>query len=520
MTKRLHSSLLLGCAALLAFATVADAQVLRPTNTLYLEVRGGLSIYGGDLDANPDDNIGDYFSDASYVVGAELGYQFTRSLGFGLSFLYGDFPRLDPSAFPEHGNHVGESARMQLIGALRYFPFPGSGITPYVRLGVGYVFPADGPAGHPGYVGDEGGFGPHLGLGVDVLLGRQLGLFIEAQGTAYFPDSAVDGVDPNARGIFGPGVDEVDYDVLGMVGLGLRYWFRPGVVPVEATIDCPATLQAGQAGTFTAFVNDDATGPLTYTWNFGDGTTATGLVVTKAYNEPGTYTVTFSAEGPVNVDTETCIVTVTPVPIDAPQIIACTATPTTVEPGGTVTLSGQVRAGTPPLNYHWDFGDGQESSNQLTVTHTYADAGTYTATLTVTDAEGRTAVCTVVVTVADAFCPAVTELNTVFFAPNSAVLTQEAQARLDENIAVLIRCPEICVQILGYADSRERNPMRISQARADAVHAYYVANTIAGERLVASGRGVAPDDVWKEDRGAGSRRADSIPVRICPPPAP
>jgi outer membrane protein OmpA-like peptidoglycan-associated protein len=517
MTMRLQSSLLLACAALLVFATVADAQVLRPTNTLYIEARGGLSIYGGDLDANPEDNIGDYFSDAGWIVGLELGYQFTRSLAFGVSFLFGDFPRLDPSGFADMPGD-GESQRMQLIGALRYFPFPGSAITPYARVGLGYVFPADGAAGHPGYLGNEGGFGPHFGLGVDFLIGRQLGLFIEAQGTAYFPDTAVDGVDPAGAGTGFR--DEVPFDVLGMVGAGVRFWFRPGVIPVEATIDCPATLEVGQPGTFTAFINEDATGPLTFTWNFGDGTTATGLVVTKTYNEPGTYTVTFTAEGPVNVDTETCVVTVTPVPVPDLEIIACTATPMTADVGQTITFSGQVRGGVTPRTYHWDFGDGNEATNQLTVTHSYDEVGTYTATLTVTDAEGNTAVCTVTDTIADPFCPAVTELNTVFFAPNSTTLTPEAQARLDENIAVLIRCPEICVQIIGYADSRERNPLRLSQARADAVQAYYVANTIAPERLVAVGRGVAPDDIWKEDRGAGSRRVDSIPVRICPPPAP
>lgn len=521
MTKRLQSSLLLGCASLLVFASLADAQVIRPSNTLYIEVRGGLSIYGGDLDLNPEDNVGDYFSDASWIAGGELGYQFTRSLAFGVSFLYGEFPRLDPSADPGSANlGTGESSRMQVIAALRYFPFPGSRITPYVRLGVGYVLPADGPTAHPGYVGDEGGLGPHLGLGVDILLGRQFGIFIEAQGTAYFPDSAVDGVDPSATMDFRPGVDEVDFDVLGMVGGGFRFWFRPGVIPVEATIDCPSTLQAGQAGTFTAFINEDATGPLTHTWNFGDGSTATGLVATHAYNEPGTYTVTFTAEGPMNVDTETCIVTVTPVPVPDLEIIACTASPMQADVGQSITFSGDVRGGVSPRTYHWAFGDGNESTNQLTVTHAYTEVGTYTATLTVTDAEGNTATCTVTVTVADPFCPQVTELNTVFFAPNSTTLTAEAQARLDENIAVLERCPEICVQIVGYADSRERNPMRLSQSRADAVQAYYVANTIADERLTAAGRGVAPDDVWKEDRGAGSRRVESIPVRVCPPPTP
>jgi len=509
MTKRPSSSLLLGCAALLLLATAAQAQVVRPSNTLYLEARGGLSIYGGDLDANPDDNIGDYFSDGSYVVGGELGYQFSRTLGLGLTYLYGEFPQLagpgTTGALP--------TDRSQVIAAFRYFPFPSSRITPYLRLGAGYVFePTGNPAGFQGAVpyNSGGGWGPHLGLGIDLLLGRQFSLFLEAQGTAYFPDSAVDGADPSAVGISGPGIDEVDFDVLGLVGGGARFWFRPGVTRVDATIDCPATLEVGQAGTFTAFINENASGPLTYNWAWGDGTSATGLVSTKSYTEAGTYTVTFTASGPINTDTETCLVTVTPPPVQAPVLTQCVARPTQAGVGQTVNFSAQV-AGTQPVQYEWDFGDGA-TANTLSATHSYSEIGTYTATLTATNPAGS-ANCTVTVNVVDLFCDEVTELNTVFFMPGMSSLTAEAQSRLDENIAVLERCPTIRTQIVGYADSRERDATRLSERRADAVRAYYEQNGIMGNRLTTEGRGVAPDDNYKEDRGAGSRRVESIPLR-------
>lgn len=513
MTKRLHTPLLLGCTAMLLFATAAQAQVIRPSNTLYLELRGGLSIYGGDLDGNVEDNIGDYFSDGSWVAGGELGYQFTRGLGFGLSFLYGDFPRLST----ETADLATE--RMQLIGAFRYFPFPSWRVSPYVRLGAGYVFEGpntnEGASNDQGFVGHNsgGGWGPHLGLGVDFLLGRQFSLFLEAQGTAYFPDNAVDGTNPTAAGVNTPprpNVDEVDFDVLGMVGGGFRFWFRPGLVTVDATIDCPSTLEVGQAGTFTAFVNDNATGPLSYTWNWGDGTSGTGLVATNSYNEAGTYTVTFTAEGPGNTDVETCLVTVTDPPVEAPVLANCTATPTTAGIGETVRFSATA-TGTSPITYQWNFGDGA-TANTLQASHAYSEPGQYTATLTASN-EAGTVTCDVPVTIIDTFCDQVTELNTVYFNSGMASLTAEAQSRLDENIAVLERCPGINVQIVGYADSRERNPMRLSESRADAVRAYYEQQGIEGGRLTTEGRGVAPDDNYKEDRGAGSRRAESIPVQ-------
>lgn len=504
MTKRLQSSLLLGCAALLLFASATQAQVVRPSNTLYLEARGGLSIYAGDLDNNPDNRIGDYFQDNSYVVGGELGYQFTRSLGFGVAYLYGDFPALAESANAPAG---ATADRHQILASFRYFPFPSSRITPYVRFGVGYVLESDGDAYR-----EKGGLGPHLGLGIDLLLGRQFSLFIEAQGTGYFPDDAVDGVDPRAGDPINPnaGFDEWDFDLLALIGGGARFWFRPGLVRVDATIDCPSSLDTNQSGTFTAFVNDNATGPINYTWNWGDGTSASGLVATKSYSQEGTYTVTFTAEGPGNTDTETCLVTVTGPPAEAPALAQCSASPSTAGVGQTVNFSATV-SGTRPIEFAWDFGDGA-TANTLTATHQYSEIGTYTATLTATNEAGSDT-CTTTVVVTDPFCAQVTELNTVYFGSGLTSLSAEAQSRLDENIAVLERCEDINVNIVGYADSRERNPARLSESRAQAVRAYYEQNGIDSSRLTDSGRGIAPDDQYKEDRGAGSRRVESIPVR-------
>ena len=50
------------------------------------------------------------------------------------------------------------------------------------------------------------------------------------------------------------------------------------------------------------------------------------------------------------------------------------------------------------LTYTWDFGDGGTSLLQ-NPSHTYTNAGTYTATVTVSDTHGATATATVAVTV-------------------------------------------------------------------------------------------------------------------------
>lgn len=494
MTKRLPSLLLLGCAALLLSASVAEAQVVRPHRTLYAGARVGLATYGGDADQNPDNKVGTYLEDGSIGGAFELGYQFTPSLALGVAFNYGDYKRL------EVGSAKGQ--RMQLQAMFRYFMFSSSRISPYVQFGAGYLLKPDfkGEAGRE----EKAGVGPIAGLGVDLLLGRQFSLFLEGTGAFYFPDEAVDGLNPQTPN------DKADFDWLGLIGGGARFWFRAPVTYVDATIDCVTSLDVGQAGTFTAFVNDDATGPLTYRWDWGDGTTSDGLVATHSYAEPGTYTVTFTAQGPGNTDTETCLVTVAEPELEAPALTACTANPATAGVGETVRFSATATGGR-PMTFAWDFGDGATAST-LEASHAYDEVGTYTATLTATNEAGSDT-CTATVTVIDRFCDEVTELNTVYFGSNASTLDAAATGRLDENLAVLDRCPSICVQINGYTDSRERDPLRLSERRAAAVEAYYTQNGIDADRLRAEGRGVAPDDNYKEDRGAGSRRAESIPMQ-------
>ena len=52
--------------------------------------------------------------------------------------------------------------------------------------------------------------------------------------------------------------------------------------------------------------------------------------------------------------------------------------------GEPVQFTGSAENGTPPYDYHWDFGDG-DTSNEQNPTHIYDDAGNFTVTLTVTD---------------------------------------------------------------------------------------------------------------------------------------
>jgi outer membrane protein assembly factor BamB len=87
-----------------------------------------------------------------------------------------------------------------------------------------------------------------------------------------------------------------------------------------------------------------------------------------------------------------------------------------------ITLSGLAFGGIPPYQYHWDFGDGN-TSTEINPIHTYTVAGNYTAVFTVTDNEGNTSSDTAQVTVT-APAPTITiikPVNGIYFRDTRAL---------------------------------------------------------------------------------------------------
>jgi len=160
---------------------------------------------------------------------------------------------------------------------------------------------------------------------------------------------------------------------------------------------------AGEAGTtliqFDGSASSDPDNdPLTYAWNFGDGTNGTGMMPTHTYVAAGNFTVTLV----VNDQTDSSDPSVTSAAITGPPVnLAPTANPGgpyAGQPGQPVAFDGTGSSDPngDALTYAWDFGDGA-MGNGATTTHSYAAAGTYTVSLVVNDGEFDSPVATGVV---------------------------------------------------------------------------------------------------------------------------
>ena len=165
--------------------------------------------------------------------------------------------------------------------------------------------------------------------------------------------------------------------------------------PPLAVINGPTTGQVGDELTFDALSASDPDANLaSFNWNFGDGATAAGLIVSHHYSQSGSYNVvlTVTDSGGLS-DTSTYTLQIVEVVANHPLALINGPSSGVVgeavifDSGGSYDPDGTI------VSYVWDFGDSAvgklaRSAAESTVAHTYQAAGTYQVTLTVTDDAG------------------------------------------------------------------------------------------------------------------------------------
>ncbi|MCX2817778.1 PKD domain-containing protein [Haladaptatus sp. F3-133] len=163
--------------------------------------------------------------------------------------------------------------------------------------------------------------------------------------------------------------------------------------PVADFSYSPSLPSVGDYIIFDASDSSDPDGVIqSYDWEFGDGTTATGVTPTHLYSTAGEYTVTLTVtdnDGLTHKITRT--VSVDSSTSNSPPSAGFTYMPKGASASDSITFDASASSDPDGViqSYDWEFGDGTTATG-VTPTHLYSTAGKYTVTLTVTDNDGAT----------------------------------------------------------------------------------------------------------------------------------
>ncbi|MDC7218493.1 MAG: PKD domain-containing protein [Spirochaetales bacterium] len=128
---------------------------------------------------------------------------------------------------------------------------------------------------------------------------------------------------------------------------------------------------------------------VSYSWDFGDGSSGEGVEPSHQYGASGTYTLILTVTDAMDMSDEDSLELIINDPPEAS--ISLTQNDTLLYPEDLIYLDGSGSSdedGTVE-DYSWDWGDGTVSAGS-SVSHSYETGGDYTVTLTVTDDRGTT----------------------------------------------------------------------------------------------------------------------------------
>jgi PKD repeat protein len=163
-------------------------------------------------------------------------------------------------------------------------------------------------------------------------------------------------------------------------------------LPSVSAAASPAVVNIGSGIFFSATGTDPDGGALTYSWDFGDGSSAAGQNPAHTYGSPGTYTATvtvtdqFAASSSASV---TVHVGRTPVArFTTSDVVGFVGLPLTFDAALSTDLENDI------VGYLWNFGDGTPNGSKQVLSKIYSAPGSYAVSLTITDGEGLSATTT------------------------------------------------------------------------------------------------------------------------------
>ena len=166
--------------------------------------------------------------------------------------------------------------------------------------------------------------------------------------------------------------------------------------PIPSFTFAPVSPEVGQVVTFDASATTDegvaCSTTCTFAWDFGDGATAAGAIVTHAFAAKGDFTVKLTVTDPAGTTASSQQV-LSSVTVAAPTVSL------TVEPDPPVAgrpaafaATANAASGHKISQYAWDFGDGTTLvTTSPESTHVYKTQGVFVAKIVVTDDVGQTA---------------------------------------------------------------------------------------------------------------------------------
>jgi hypothetical protein len=316
---------------------------------------------------------------------------------------------------------------------------------------------------------------------------------------------------------------------------GIVTHFGHIIPPPPVTYSCSVSPTSGYAGdpiTATGMaMNLDPKKPATYTWSSTggtiSGTSSTANIDTKTA-APGTYTVTgHVSEGSKPGQSADCTAQFTVKPFDPPIMNSCTANPSTVDSGGSSTITSNATSPqNRPLTYSYSVTAGSVSGTTSTASDTAptiaaGTSTTVTVTCNVVDDLGKSDSKTATITVNGPTPPPVavpqaSSLCSVSFerdVKRPQRVDNEAKACLDDVALALQRSSDAKLALVGNQTAKESAAAEKAAKKKNPKPAPAAARAVNTKDYLVTEKGIDPSRIMLY---TGTDDAETVTTTLIP----